>query len=961
MKYRVPVLETFGWQEPVKSMAINSAPGAPTKGDRYIVPLNVVPADVWDDHSNDIAWFDGNEWKFDTPEAGWSTFVENQLLAFTYNGTEWGVAEAGAVVTTELFVDNNRTDTYPANGSRSLPYKSVMDAINAVSGYGDNTYDKAYSIYLMPGVYDENVTFESTTLVNLTLKGSSRDSVTIRPAAGNALQSNANNGMLRKLVVENLAVDAPIVMAGDTNGTNFGGFLGFDDVLVTENAPMDISNAQSVHILGDSYVHADVSFSNIGLTALSNDAGLLPGKSFTMKTLPGSNMPAGITEPKLYMYDNVIQRDITWDTTGGGTADVQIVSAVLGAAEDNNVIIPPGITYTAINSTLQGNYTYNGDLKLRGSFVTGTLDPNSTGNLSMKVQSADMMSLGLPPDGALSDGLVDLADDSTVVYAVDEFNEILKDLAPPQADPLTGVNLDNNRTLRTGRVPSGMSGSWYDAKGLSPGDQLTNVITNNSLTLATGVGAPDSWNPPGTVPVEPATTNSANFRKGDEGLLKAKHQIGAGAFDVVANLDIDANFKENPPGSSPPRPYVQDLTTWDAQGAGDPCADAQVTFTNGKGSLQITDVRWFNDFNKWQKMNAQLNISNLDPGFNKFSLLHDLAQDEESAETEIYYADNADVMVFSAAPTVIENTLSSTKYVSGVRYYSTGDTFDVNYAGDNVFSNIYHSSRCSMFRFDGRGANNDKQPASPPAVTDTFTISETVAVDRGNFYTNNATLEANFYHPYKASIQQDTANESRLINTYADNRSTDLLEYFTDEDYRMDDAAFDSVPASLTGNWDSTQLVPAGKAVIMPSGSGPVLRAGNADLSGTLPAGNPNYSGRNGAEVYVRGFKSAAANSGCTIELRGLTSSDVGIKGSGSVNVEVKLPGLTGWLDAGKAFNSSQFTGADGDGCQTAVSGDDWTLTFGTFSTAGCGGVIIVRITFNDGSNGITRMTVTNF
>ena len=129
MKYRVPVLETFGWQEPVKSKALNSAPGSPAKGDRYIVALNVVPADIWDGHVDDIAWFDGTIWKFDTPEAGWSTFVESQLLAFTFNGTEWGVAEAGAVVTTELFVDKNRTDTYPENGSRSLPYKTISSTI----------------------------------------------------------------------------------------------------------------------------------------------------------------------------------------------------------------------------------------------------------------------------------------------------------------------------------------------------------------------------------------------------------------------------------------------------------------------------------------------------------------------------------------------------------------------------------------------------------------------------------------------------------------------------------------------------------------------------------------------------------------------------------------------------------------------------------------------------------------
>jgi len=960
MKYRVPVLETFGWQEPVKSTTINAAPGSPTKGDRYIIPKVVVPADVWDGHGDDIAWYDGNEWKYDTPEPGWSTFVEAQLLAFTFNGTEWGVAEAGAVVTTEMFVDKNRLDTYPENGSRSLPYKTISDAITAVIDTGDNTVDKAYGITVLPGVYDENLTFESTSLVNLTLKGTAVNSVYVRPSVGNAIQSNANNDNLVDLIFKDITVDKPIVIAGASNGTNFGGALTFNDVTMTPEATLSVSNSKTLYVFGDHTIYSDVVLQNVGMISISNDSGLSPGKNLSISVLPAENMPAGITQSIVYVYGNTVQRDIVWDLNGGGTAEVFIATAVLGADESGAVVIPAGVTYTAINSTLMGSYTYNGDLKLRGSFVTGTLDPNSTGVLSMKVQSADMMSLGLPPDGALSDGLVDLSDDSTVVYAVDEFNEILKDLAPPQPDALTGKVLDNNRALRTGRLPSGLPPAWYDVGPKVAGDQLTNVITQNSLVLASGDGAPDSFLPPGTVPVEPGTTNSANFRKGDEGKLVAKHQIAAGAFDIVATLDIDVNFKENPPGSSPPRPYNQDLATWDAQGTGDVCTDAQVTFANAKGNLQITDVRWFNEFNKWQKMNAQLNISDLDQGYNKFGILHDLAMDEESAATEVYYAPDAVPMVFSVAPTMVEAVLASTKYVSGIRYYDEDDTFTVNYVGDNVFANIYHSSRCSSFRLEARTADDNRQPLAPPAVTDVMTINEVVAINRGDRWDSDSRFTANFFHPYKASISATSPSEKRLVNTYAPGRSTDLREYFTDEDYRLEDGTHDVVP-TLTGAWDSTLVVPAGKAIVGGIAATPGVRAGNMDASVTLPAGNPNYTGRVGSETYVRAFKSANANSGCEIVLSGISGSDLGMVGSGRVNVEVKLPGQTGWMDAGKAFNSSQFAGIDGDGCQTSQSGSTWTLTFGTFSTANCQGTVVVRVTFLNTDSVITGIQLNSF
>jgi len=957
MKYRVPVLETFGWQEPVKSSTINIAPIAPVKGDRYIVPRNVVPANIWDGHADSIAWYDGVEWKYDVPTIGWSTFVESQLLAFTFNGTEWGVAEAGAVVTTELFVDNNRVDTYPENGSRSLPYKSVMSAVNSIITKANNSLDHAYSLYLMPGAYDETITFESSSLVNLTIKGSAKDSVTIRPTVGNSIQSNSNNDNLRKLIFEDVTLDAPVVMGGASNGTNFGAFLAFDDVRLTQNAVLQIQNSISVHFLGDTYVSSNVSLTNIGLISISNDAGMDSAGTLTIKNLPGSFMPNGVTTTFAYVYGNIVSRDIIWDLTGGGAANLNLISAVLGVSDNNDITIPPNVTYNALNSTLLGNYTYNGVLNLRGSFVTGVMEPASTGTLSMKVQSADMVSLGLPPDGVLSDGLVELADDSTVIYAIDEFNEILKDLAPPQALSLTGVVLANTRSPYTGKLPSGLSGAWYDAKSLAPGATLNNVITQNSLVLSSGTGAADAFSVI-TVPMTPSSTNAANFRKGDEGLLVAKHQIGAAAFAAVATLDIKANFKENPPGSTPPRPPQQDLSTWDAQGSGDACTNGVVSFNNAKGTLQVTNVRWYNNFNKWQKMNAQLNITNLDPGFNKFSLLHDMAAtDEESAITELYYANDATPMTFSTSPSIVELALTSTKYLSGVRYYSTGDTFTVNYAGDDVFNNIYHPTQCSSYTFDA-AATVGKQPSTPPGVNDTFTINETLTVNSSNIFDTDARLTAYFYHPYKTQISAVTATENRLINTYLATRSTDIAEYFTDEQYRMDDAAFDSVPASLTGNWDSTQIIPAGKAVVGMVGSNvPGVKAGNTDYSIMLPAGNPNYTGRAGNEVYVRGFKSALAKSSCTLTLSGLVLADVDPVGTGDVNVEIKLPGQTGWLDAGVSFSAGSFTGANGNGCRVSVAGSVWSLTFGTFSTINSGGVIMVRITFRNRTNYITSIS----
>lgn len=75
-KYRVPVLETFSWQEPVLRRDLYEAPLA-SKGNRYLVPKDgITPGNIWEGHENDIAWFDGLNWKFDSPENGWHIYVK---------------------------------------------------------------------------------------------------------------------------------------------------------------------------------------------------------------------------------------------------------------------------------------------------------------------------------------------------------------------------------------------------------------------------------------------------------------------------------------------------------------------------------------------------------------------------------------------------------------------------------------------------------------------------------------------------------------------------------------------------------------------------------------------------------------------------------------------------------------------------------------------------------------------
>jgi len=85
--YRVPVLQDFAWQPPVKDKDLGTPAGGEAKGDRYIVSAN---GGAWSDGAaKDIAWWDGAAWNFDTPAEGWQCWVEDENLYYVFDGSDW--------------------------------------------------------------------------------------------------------------------------------------------------------------------------------------------------------------------------------------------------------------------------------------------------------------------------------------------------------------------------------------------------------------------------------------------------------------------------------------------------------------------------------------------------------------------------------------------------------------------------------------------------------------------------------------------------------------------------------------------------------------------------------------------------------------------------------------------------------------------------------------------------------
>jgi hypothetical protein len=91
--YRIPVEETFSFQRPVLDKDLETAPGGPSKGQRYIVK---VAGGGWSGGAaKDIAWYDGAAWQFDTPAAGWLTWVVDEAKFYVFRGGVWALLEEG--------------------------------------------------------------------------------------------------------------------------------------------------------------------------------------------------------------------------------------------------------------------------------------------------------------------------------------------------------------------------------------------------------------------------------------------------------------------------------------------------------------------------------------------------------------------------------------------------------------------------------------------------------------------------------------------------------------------------------------------------------------------------------------------------------------------------------------------------------------------------------------------------
>jgi|GEM_PF-2625923 len=519
--------------------------------------------------------------------------------------------------------------------------------------------------------------------------------------------------------------------------------------------------------------------------------------------------------------------------------------------------------------------------------------------------------LGVPTDGTYTDGLLGLNSSTQVNDAVDDINEVLKYLAPDDAEPLEG-DINWSTTFTSGKISDGVPTNGY----LNPGDS-TSFITRDTSFI-------------GTTP-DPST----KFHQADTGSLAIFLDD-----NQMDDFDLESYFNESE------RDGNQSYT---------PAASSA-------GYINVTSVGKYNDFPMWQKGNAEVRFgttygnSNLSVGDHQIRLEHE----SEATNTTTLFVDNESSRPSIGDVNAVEGATVNFKYLSGVKFYGLNTEFDITVSADYLFEYTYIENDLIEISMPGGTITldiwDDANISIPPQYDDLFSATKTLVLNQSNVSTTDGSIETTPYDPWGEGISSINA-ETRLINTYG-NVSTELNDIFQDENRRLPSSYnFDNASGSLTGQWDSTALLSNGDAqvfngsLVYPSGNSSTYP--NPDQNSSL-----DYSTFSGDQVYYRSMYQASTphNSG-QLQLDNITWSAIS---NGNVKVEIKLPSQSGWLDLGKDYNAAIFSGTDGDGAMTGHSQSGNSLiinwTAGTLSTANSGYRYFVRITLANNSNSITRI-----
>jgi hypothetical protein len=587
------------------------------------------------------------------------------------------------------------------------------------------------------------------------------------------------------------------------------------------------------------------------------------------------------------------------------------------------------ITKLSITSQAAGDVIYyNGTNWTRlGIGNTGEVLTVATGATKPEWSpSAASGTLGTPTDTTYSDGYFDTwtPGTTTTADAFDDINELLALLAPQQPGGLNSSTLVavSAPTLYTAKVSAGLSAvsdNWYQA-GITTGSTLNNkYYVTGTYTLASSGG---------TIFFAGKAGDTASFGTVSHILYNSSYTSGT----AVSFVDLTTN----------PTPIYT------------------------LGTMRVTALGTTNTI--WNKATAQIYAyTQSGEGYAGNALMWSPSSIGSTSETnkyelwkDTYSASNANPS-FSSGPTNTV-TVENFKWLSGIRYYTTGTNFHVEFiAASGIFNRCYNSTRVANVSATGLTTINlTGEESGTPVYSATYDRSSTNYVNttlgKINESSFNKYLTVGLYKVIGSTSSNTSINY--YINTYG-NPSTSTVEYFQDEVFRLvNDTLSTGTAFTSTNNLaNNNAQVRSGTLIV------PVQAEYTAEWSGSAI----DYSGDNIFE-YQRYFSKSGATKSGSLVISGITATDIyayGSSGTGStgLNLLIYLETDAVWFDlgvpvglGGTGLNKTLAIGAK-DVANTSGSTFGWSLG-ALYSTALNSNRYRLSIIFNKNSTKtITQIT----
>jgi len=585
---------------------------------------------------------------------------------------------------------------------------------------------------------------------------------------------------------------------------------------------------------------------------------------------------------------------------------------------------------------------------LSGSLIAGSnisIADDGSGNFTLGATGgAGSGTIGDAEDGDYTDGLfVDFTTSTAIGTAVDRFNEILKALAPSPAPRLDDINTSDSGI--TARLAFGSSNNQES-------ETPAYFSVGGGAGIESAVDAGSEYAPTGDKRIGIFTTlRDINGRLNEDVVANVQgggvtpinypaYSFGdADQGNIVLEVNgvdvITASFTDNAIGAGGSGLGTDDSNV-NGNGSGflDLSAATTGTFSNG------------NEFATFKHRTGEYIVKAADQrqGWNYARVKHIIGGTTTSTNF-IEWVNDTSSDAITATGNSIEFEGSGSVHLSGVEYFQSG-TVTYKVRVNNAYKYIYRNSDTIQFNetsspsLSGYAFTNLTKADHPFGAGDTqdkvLHLTASDAVAPSTFINGTVGCSINVTHPNTAKNLSTGGSSSTTGILIFDQTttSTNTVENFNFENYRIVSGAYNT-QNDVTHNsnvWDSKVFITASngghsnglqffdselRAPRNTTNSGDFRDNSDGGSLNNAPSENPNYSGQtSGQRTFYRWFqnKDGVTHNDMSIAINGSSTivPNTSALDASKIRVFVKIPGVTGWMDAARQFVLDSYQDNDG-------------------------------------------------